>query len=132
MWLHVPHVKRGQTTKLPRPWQGPYAVVKVLSDVAYRIQSVSGRKWQVVYFDRLKLYSTQATKDKQHTNRVVPSEKSECNTKNDRQTAADNIIDKERIVPMQLHADDPGDMWPSNEKRRRRSTSTPLIQNRPP
>ena len=27
-------------------------------------------------------------------------------------TAADDIIDKERIVTMQLYADDPGDWWP--------------------
>ena len=132
MWLHVPHVKRGQTFKLHKPWQGPYTVVKVLSDVTYSIQSVSGRNRQVVHFDRL----TQATKDTNNPpTELPPSEKSECDTADDRQTARtaeDDIIDKERIVPMQLYADDPGDRWPSNEKRRKKSTSTPPTQNRPP
>ena len=38
------------------PWEGPYQVVKVLSDVTYRIQKTSRSKPQVVHEDRLKPY----------------------------------------------------------------------------
>ena len=55
VWLHVPVVKKGKNLKLSRPWQGPYTVVKRLSDVVYRIELVSNkRKRLVVHFNRLK------------------------------------------------------------------------------
>ena len=55
VWLHVPVVKKGKNLKLSRPWQGPYTVVKRLSDVVYRIELVSNkRKRLVVQFNRLK------------------------------------------------------------------------------
>ena len=38
------------------PWEGPYLVVKVMSDVTYRIQKSSRSKPQVVHTDRLKPY----------------------------------------------------------------------------
>ena len=54
-WLHVPRIKRGQSTELYRPWQGQYRVLKKISDAAYRVHSDDGlRKRQVVQFNRLK------------------------------------------------------------------------------
>ena len=38
VWLHSPAVARGSSRKLHRPWQGPYKIVKVITDVIYRIQ----------------------------------------------------------------------------------------------
>ena len=38
VWLHCPAIPKGQSRKFHRPWQGPYRVVTVLSDVVYRIQ----------------------------------------------------------------------------------------------
>ena len=39
VWLHSPAVPRGQSPKFHRPWTGPFVVIKVLSDVTYRVQS---------------------------------------------------------------------------------------------
>ena len=65
VWLHVPVVKKGKSLKLSRPWQRPYAVVKRLSDVMYRIELVSNkRKRLVVHFNRLKpCYIDQSTEN---------------------------------------------------------------------
>ena len=59
VWLHSPAVPRGRSPKLHRPWTGPFVVIKVLSDVTYRIQSENpkrGRRRQrhVIHFNRLK------------------------------------------------------------------------------
>ena len=62
VWLYSPAVSRGQTAKFHRPWKGPYRVVKVLSDVTYRIQLMSPRNRRdrrrnyrvIVHFNRLK------------------------------------------------------------------------------
>lgn len=58
VWLWSPVVRRGRSAKLHRPWEGPYLVIKKLSDVTYRIQSCRNpRKRLVVHFNRLKKYS---------------------------------------------------------------------------
>jgi len=63
VWLYSPAVSRGSSPKFHRPWKGPYRVVKVLSDVTYRIQLVNcqqgrydRRRWHrvLVHFNRLK------------------------------------------------------------------------------
>lgn len=58
MWLHVPFVPKGKSKKLYSPWQGPFRVVKVLSNLVYRIERLGpGRRQRcVVHFDRLKPY----------------------------------------------------------------------------
>jgi hypothetical protein len=56
VWLHNPARKKGVSPKLSRPWEGPFKVVKRLSDVTYRIQKSVKAKPKVVHFDRLKLY----------------------------------------------------------------------------
>ena len=37
VWLHMPHVSKGQSKNLYNPWQGPFRIVKVLSDLVYRV-----------------------------------------------------------------------------------------------
>ena len=59
VWLHNPRRKRGLTTKLCHPWDGPFLVIKRLSDVIFRIQERPHGKLQVVHVDRLKLYEGQ-------------------------------------------------------------------------
>ena len=58
VWLYLPVVKKGQSPKFMKPWKGPYKIVKVLSDVNYRIkfEGSGPRKTQVVHFNRLKPY----------------------------------------------------------------------------
>ena len=63
VWLYSPAVPKRSCPKFHRPWKGPYRVLKVLSDVTYRIQLVDhqqGRRDRrrrhrvVVHFNRLK------------------------------------------------------------------------------
>ena len=57
VWLHCLAVTRGNSRKLHRPWQGPYKIVKVITDVLYRIQLVKQpRRRIVVHYNRLKPY----------------------------------------------------------------------------
>ena len=63
LWLHVSTVPRGVLRKFHRPWQGPYKVVKIISDVVYRIQKEDmPRKRAVVHFDRLKPFFQQTSR----------------------------------------------------------------------
>ena len=103
----------GETSKVHKPWQGSYTVVKVLSNVTYKIQSESGRDRQVVHFDRLKLCSTQLTKGANNApTELSPSENWECDMTDEQQTdknAADKIIGKKRSTDatMELYTDHP-------------------------
>ena len=55
VWLFNPSMRSNLSKKLGRPWQGPYTVVKALSDTVFRIQREGrGRKRVVVHFNRLK------------------------------------------------------------------------------
>jgi hypothetical protein len=54
VWLHNPARTRGRSPKLQSPWEGPYLVIDVLSDVVYRIQKEPHTKPKVVHHDRLK------------------------------------------------------------------------------
>ena len=44
VWLHVPFVKKGKNLKLSQPWQGPYTIVKKISDVVYRIEKNANKR----------------------------------------------------------------------------------------
>ncbi len=48
VWYFCPRVKRGRTTKLARPWTGPYHVLQRLTDNTYRIQLNPRSKPRVV------------------------------------------------------------------------------------
>ena len=54
--MHLVRRKKGRNAKLDCPWQGPYLVISVLSDVVYRIQKSKNAKPKVVHSDRLKPY----------------------------------------------------------------------------
>ena len=56
VWLHNVRRKKGRNPKLDCPWEGPYLVVSVLSDVTYRIQKSRRAKAKVIHADRLKPY----------------------------------------------------------------------------
>ena len=56
VWLHNVRRKKGRNAKLDCPWEGPYLVISVLSDVVYRIQKSRKAKAKVVHSDRLKPY----------------------------------------------------------------------------
>lgn len=55
-WLFNKLRKKGRSPKLQLRWEGPYLVVKRLSDVTYRVQLKRGSKAFVVHGDRLKPY----------------------------------------------------------------------------
>ena len=46
----------GQSKKLRSPWKGPYLIVKVLSNILFRIRGQRGDS--VIHHDRLKLYES--------------------------------------------------------------------------
>jgi hypothetical protein len=56
VWMHNPARKVGISPKLVRSWEGPFLVIKRLSDVTYRVQKGPRAKYKVVHFDRLKPY----------------------------------------------------------------------------
>lgn len=56
VWLFNPAKKRHLTPKLQLRWEGPWLVIKQLSDVTFRIQLKKGGKCKVVHADRLKPY----------------------------------------------------------------------------
>jgi len=53
VWLFNPQKKKGKTPKLQSNWEGPYRIVKKLSDVTFRIQKSARHKLKVVHADRL-------------------------------------------------------------------------------
>ncbi|KAG0718414.1 hypothetical protein GWK47_000798 [Chionoecetes opilio] len=56
VWLYNPRRKKGQSPKLQSPWEGPYTVVEVISDVTFRIRRLPRRRTMVVHADRLWRY----------------------------------------------------------------------------
>jgi len=57
VWLHCPAVARVKSSKLHRPWKGPFVIKKKFSDVVFCIQRRDPpRKCLVVHFNRLKPY----------------------------------------------------------------------------
>ena len=53
VWLHNPRRKKGLSSELQSPWEGPYDVSEVLSDVTYRIRRGLRSRPRVVHVDRL-------------------------------------------------------------------------------
>ena len=53
VWLYNPKRKKGLIPKLISPWDGPYTIIKRLSDVTYRIQRTGGSPMRVVHYNRL-------------------------------------------------------------------------------
>ncbi len=56
VWLYRKSRRANLSGKLLLPWEGPFLVVKVMTDVTYRIQKTARSKPQVVHADRLKPY----------------------------------------------------------------------------
>ena len=56
VWYFDPRVKKGRSTKLNKPWKGPFVVKKRISDLVYRIQMEGSRYRKVVHFNKLKKY----------------------------------------------------------------------------
>jgi hypothetical protein len=56
VWLSNRTKIRGRTPKLQTRWQGPFVVIRVLSDLVYQIQSSSKSKIKTVHHDNLKPY----------------------------------------------------------------------------
>ena len=44
VWLHSNAVPRGKSKKLHHLWNGPWRIVKHVSDAVYRLQGLSGRR----------------------------------------------------------------------------------------
>ena len=56
VWLFDTVIDKGKSKKFHHPWQGPYRVLKKISDCDYLIESTTGKHTQtIVHFNRLKL-----------------------------------------------------------------------------
>ena len=56
VWLHNAAVPKGKSKKFHKPWEGPFRVVKKMTDVTYLVQLFSNHRKRVVHFDRLKIF----------------------------------------------------------------------------
>ena len=54
--MYNPKRKRGFCPKFQLPWDGPFVIIKRLSDVTYRIQRGVKGKPRIVHYNRLKPY----------------------------------------------------------------------------
>ena len=55
--LYTPVKKKGLRSKLQMFWDGPYLIVKKLSDVLYHIQKSRRSSCKIVHYNRLKLFN---------------------------------------------------------------------------
>ncbi len=78
VWLSNPAKRKGVCHKLKLKWEGPYLVLRKLSDVVFRIQRSKGVKPRVVHADRLKPYVGEPIKPWNTPSRVVPVEEPEA------------------------------------------------------
>lgn len=53
VWFYNPRREKGKAPKLQTHWEGPYEVVKKLSDVVYCIQKSHRYKKKIIHADRL-------------------------------------------------------------------------------
>ncbi|KYN14518.1 hypothetical protein ALC57_13271, partial [Trachymyrmex cornetzi] len=56
VWLYNPRRIKGKAPKLQCSWEGPYSIVKKLSEVVYCIHKSNKQKNKIIYSDRLPLY----------------------------------------------------------------------------
>ena len=76
MWLHNAAVPKGKSKKFYKPWEGPFRVVKKISDVTYRVQLLSNhRKRVVVHFDQLKFFKGKVSDEFPNNSRPEPASK---------------------------------------------------------
>ena len=128
VWLHTQTRKRGVSPKLTRPWQGPFTIIKQLSDVTYRIQKSHRSKPTVVHSNRLKPYKgrdpptwfkklddSNPTEVTQHiatqTDPIQDIEEISTNETPNDHTINDEAEDRPEMEVDERVAEDPTDEW---------------------
>ncbi|KXJ10888.1 Retrovirus-related Pol polyprotein from transposon 412 [Exaiptasia diaphana] len=56
VWFYNPKRRKGVSPCLQLPWEGPYLVLKRISDVVYKIQKSPRSKSRIIHHDRLQSY----------------------------------------------------------------------------
>ncbi|XP_028514874.1 uncharacterized protein LOC114575043 [Exaiptasia diaphana] len=56
VWFYNPKRKKGVSPCLQLPWEGPYLVLKRISDVVYKIPNSPRSKTRIIHHDRLRPY----------------------------------------------------------------------------
>lgn len=56
VWFYNPKKKKGVSPCFQLPWEGPYVVLKRISDVVYKIQRSPRSKARIIHHDRLSPY----------------------------------------------------------------------------
>ena len=109
VWYYDPRVKKGCSTKLNRPWKGPYVVKKKISDLVYRIQLEGARVRKVVHFNKLKKCFQKEQGDSPPSNKKALQPNGFANDNED--AAVDDDDDKEgesgTCNPSEAHIDFP-------------------------
>ena len=113
VWLSKKVTKRGMSPKLDTRWEGPYLVVKQLSDVVFRIQRSGPRGQQkVVHYDRLKPYEGKPLSSWLHKKK--PREVQEeppvlkLQDKSQTQVSVDSTAPNQTAMQASLNAGQPG------------------------
>ena len=76
VWFYNPKRKNKISPCLQCPWQGPYVLLKRISDVVYRIQETHQSKPKVIHHDRLRPYKWEAVPTWLPSQRGISSEAS--------------------------------------------------------
>ena len=80
--------KKGLTTKLMKPWHGPFRIVKMISPVNARLQDVIKKKFKpIVHVSRLKKYIEPS----------LPKEEMEIIDNDDEEYEVEKILDVKKI-----------------------------------
>ena len=110
VWLWNPAIprKRGYCRTFHRSWQGPYRILKKLSDVTYQIQhTAKKRNRQIVHFDRLKRCVPGVRMDRLNPPQdpMIPSELLQTNSQTpvqEEEEEEDEIVVEMPKAPQQL------------------------------
>ena len=86
VWRQLQVKKKGRSSKLSPKWEGPYVIIKKITDVVFRLKRENGRKRVVVHFNSFKKCLTvdkkreserkkMTTKSATENDRVIPEKR---------------------------------------------------------
>ena len=103
--LHCPHVPKGMSRKMHKPWKGPFKVKTVLGPVTYRIVNCEHpRKRLVVHNNRLKPFIARESTDEGEMNQEI-SERETTEQQQDNLTPRPEMTEEEDWeLPLQPNA----------------------------
>ena len=124
VWLHSPVIPKGLSRKFHHPWQGPFKIMKNMTDTIYRIQSLQNpRKRLVVHFNRLKPYETHP--EEQESNFPKPGNNSNSESTFIEEEEEENVLLLPNHELQTIRSDNQEPVEPVQELRRSTRVSRP-------